>query len=228
MVKNRRKNGDHYWVRANATPINRNGQVTGYMSVRTKPSRSEIKAAKDLYCAIREGKARGPRFHKGIVVRSGPMAWTSALKVMSVGWRVRAGLIAAAIAGVVATSTFGLSGGALSGFALTTVAITAIVAVWLHAQIVHPLQEIKRQAQAVAAGQAAANINMDRVDEIGMIMRSVNQAGLNLVSLCTDVGEQVAGLHSASGEIAQGNANLSSRTEQAAPTFNKPPHLWSK
>ena len=39
LVKNRRKNGDHYWVRANAMPVRRNGRPVGYMSVRTKASR---------------------------------------------------------------------------------------------------------------------------------------------------------------------------------------------
>ena len=38
VVKNRRKNGDHYWVVANVTPIMRNGKPVGYLSVRTKPS----------------------------------------------------------------------------------------------------------------------------------------------------------------------------------------------
>ena len=36
MVKNRCKNGDYYWVVANATPIWEGGQITGYMSVRRK------------------------------------------------------------------------------------------------------------------------------------------------------------------------------------------------
>ncbi|MBK8317216.1 MAG: PAS domain-containing protein [Betaproteobacteria bacterium] len=34
LVKNRCKNGDHYWVAANATPLRENGQVVGFMSVR--------------------------------------------------------------------------------------------------------------------------------------------------------------------------------------------------
>ncbi|CAN8140138.1 aerotaxis sensor receptor, flavoprotein (fragment) [uncultured Thiomicrorhabdus sp.] len=34
IVKNRCKNGDHYWVRANATPIFENGKVVSYMSFR--------------------------------------------------------------------------------------------------------------------------------------------------------------------------------------------------
>ena len=45
LVKNRRKNGDHDWVRANVTPVLEGGRVAGYMSVRTTPGRDEVKAA---------------------------------------------------------------------------------------------------------------------------------------------------------------------------------------
>jgi aerotaxis receptor len=62
-LKNRRKNGDH-WVRANTVPVMRNGQPTGYMSVRTKASRDEIAAADALYRAFREGNAGSRRFHR--------------------------------------------------------------------------------------------------------------------------------------------------------------------
>ena len=55
LVKNRCKNGDFYWVRANATPLTENGATVGYMSVRTRPSREEIAAA------LREKPARGRR-----------------------------------------------------------------------------------------------------------------------------------------------------------------------
>src|SRR3954468_24768047 len=37
-VKNRRKNGDFYWVLATASAISHNGAITGYTSVRTKLS----------------------------------------------------------------------------------------------------------------------------------------------------------------------------------------------
>jgi aerotaxis receptor len=70
LVKNRRANGDHYWVRANATPVVRNGQATGYMSVRTKPTRDEVAAAESLYRQFREGTVGNRRFHKGLVVRT--------------------------------------------------------------------------------------------------------------------------------------------------------------
>jgi aerotaxis receptor len=38
-VKNRCKNGDHYWVDAFVVPIRKHNQITGYMSVRTEPAR---------------------------------------------------------------------------------------------------------------------------------------------------------------------------------------------
>ena len=71
LVKNRRKNGDHYWVRANAAPMRRNGRLTGYLSVRTFPSRDEIAAAQTLYTRVQSGQAKGLAFHRGLVVRSG-------------------------------------------------------------------------------------------------------------------------------------------------------------
>lgn len=44
LVKNRRKNGDHYWVRANVSP-----SAEGYTSVRAKPTRQDVDAAEALY-----------------------------------------------------------------------------------------------------------------------------------------------------------------------------------
>ncbi|MDQ6974663.1 MAG: PAS domain-containing protein, partial [Mariprofundaceae bacterium] len=56
IVKNRCKNGDFYWVQANVAPIIENGQTTGYLSVRTKPSAEDIQAASDLYEKVNAGK----------------------------------------------------------------------------------------------------------------------------------------------------------------------------
>jgi len=56
FVKNRCKNGDFYWVHANVTPIIEKGEITGYVSVRTKPARADIEAAGALYQAINAGK----------------------------------------------------------------------------------------------------------------------------------------------------------------------------
>ena len=57
LVKNRCKNGDHYWVMANVTPLYEGGQVAGYMSVRSKPTREQIDRAATLYRRINAGKS---------------------------------------------------------------------------------------------------------------------------------------------------------------------------
>jgi len=59
IVKNRCKNGDHYWVNAFVTPIKRDGEIVEYQSVRTKPNQEDIKRAETLYKSIgSEGKQR--------------------------------------------------------------------------------------------------------------------------------------------------------------------------
>ncbi len=64
LVKNRRKNGDHYWVRANVSPTS-----DGYTSVRAKPSRQEVDAAENLYRAMRADP--GIRMDGGYLVPTG-------------------------------------------------------------------------------------------------------------------------------------------------------------
>jgi methyl-accepting chemotaxis protein len=79
MVKNRRKNGDYYWVLANATPILEGGTVTGYMSVRTKPSREQVQAAAALYKRFRENDAAGLKILEGAAVSTGKRPWREEL-----------------------------------------------------------------------------------------------------------------------------------------------------
>ncbi|EES42667.1 methyl-accepting chemotaxis protein [Burkholderia mallei] len=218
VIKNRRKDGDHYWVRANATPVIRNGQLVGYMSVRTKPSREEIAQADALYRDLREHRARGRKFHQGLVVRTGLFGWMSLLQTMSARWRVRAALLAGS---AWTAFLFGLHGVMFEGFAATETVLLLLAECWLAAQITAPLQRVLKQSLAVAAGQAGDNVHLNRVDEIGMIMRAVNQAGLNLRSLVDDVSEQLSGLQGASGKIAAGNDDLSGRSEQAAASLEE-------
>jgi aerotaxis receptor len=117
LVKNRRKNGDHYWVRANATPVSRGGTTVGYLSVRTKPSREEIAGADSLYAAIREGWAKGLQFHKGVVIRRGAAAVLTLGKTMSVRWRLRLPVLGLAISTVTGAVALGVAGSALGALA---------------------------------------------------------------------------------------------------------------
>ena len=63
IVKNRCKNGDYYWVSAYVTPIIENGSLTGYESVRVKPSREQIERAQTIYARLRTGKDAVPLNH---------------------------------------------------------------------------------------------------------------------------------------------------------------------
>ncbi len=65
VVKNRSKNGDHYWVRATVAPIVENNNVIGYVSVRKAPSREQVSSAEALYAELnRSGKQIISRFDK--------------------------------------------------------------------------------------------------------------------------------------------------------------------
>ncbi|MFL6666285.1 MAG: methyl-accepting chemotaxis protein [Burkholderia ambifaria] len=216
LVKNRRKNGDHYWVRSNTVPVMRNGQPTGYMSVRTKASRDEIAAADALYRAFREGKAGNRRFHKGLIVRTGLMRIASLFQTMSVRARLHSTLcvLVPAVAG--AGWACGLTGGGLAAFAAATAGVSVAAGLWLDAQIARPLMQLRDQALRVATGESRTGVAMDRVDEIGMTLRTINQLGLMFRWLVDDVSEQVHNVQRASNEIAQGNNDLSARTEQAS------------
>ena len=69
IVKNRRKDGGFYWVVANASPVRENGQIVGYQSVRSRPSREEIEAATAAYEKINRGSTSLVVIHGHAVYR---------------------------------------------------------------------------------------------------------------------------------------------------------------
>ncbi|MBG6291934.1 methyl-accepting chemotaxis protein [Pseudomonas nitroreducens] len=60
IVKNRCKNGDHYWVSAYVTPIYERNEIVGYESVRVKPTAEQVRRAEALYARINTGKSAIP------------------------------------------------------------------------------------------------------------------------------------------------------------------------
>lgn len=61
LVKNRAKNGDHYWVEAFVTPMTLDGRTVGYQSVRNVPKRDDVATAETLYRAVRDKTGRFPQ-----------------------------------------------------------------------------------------------------------------------------------------------------------------------
>lgn len=66
-VKNRRKNGEYYWVLATASPLWENGAVTGYMSVRTKLAADQRDLAEAVYARLRAKQTVEYRLDAGIL-----------------------------------------------------------------------------------------------------------------------------------------------------------------
>jgi len=216
LVKNRRKNGDHYWVRANATPIEQEGRITGYTSVRVKPSRQEIDAADALYQKMREGRAGGLALRKGLVVRRGLFAWMSLFQVMSVRWRIRSALLLVAMIAALGLLVGGATGPAL-GIGLAALVLASLVGgLLLEQQIAAPLELVLEDAKRAAHGQPCQREGLDRIDEIGMLMRAIHQANLNLQALLKDVTRRSGAVGTSSETVAQASSDLSRRTDSQA------------
>ncbi len=216
LVKNRRENGDHYWVRANATPVKRDGTITGYMSVRTKPSPEEVASASSLYAKFKDGSAGNLKFQKGLVVRTGIMKWASFLQTASSASRAILALLLVTLLVSVEAWYEGLQGAGFAQFLALFVATMVLTSMWMHHQIFKPLAKLREQATNIATGNFHSATHLNRTDEIGMTMRAIGQLGLMFRWIIDDVREQVLNAKVAASEIAQGNNDLSSRTEQAA------------
>ncbi len=71
IVKNRAKNGDHYWVVANVAPSYEAGEIIGYISVRRPATVEEIELAERLYGEVEQEKTaiHAGNFYSGLVGR---------------------------------------------------------------------------------------------------------------------------------------------------------------
>ncbi|MXS42781.1 PAS domain-containing protein [Citrobacter koseri] len=206
IVKNRRKNGDHYWVRANAVPMVREGRVTGYMSIRTRATDEEIAAVEPLYKALNEGRSN-KRIHKGLVVRKG---WLGKLPAIPIRWRVRSVMALTGVVLMAAMAQMGVAWPALFVNALLMLAGTAVFE-W---QIVRPIENVARQALKVATGERNSVSHLNRSDELGLMLRAVGQLGLMCRWLINDVSSQVSSVRNGSETLAKGNDDLNKHTRQ--------------
>ncbi len=116
LVKNRTKAGDFYWVRANVTPVVEGGKVIGFISIRSKPSRDEVKRAAATYAHIRAGTAKGIGLRDGELARRDLRGRLAAFS-SSVTGRLAMCLIVA-VATMIMAGGLGLQGMSLSNDAL--------------------------------------------------------------------------------------------------------------
>ncbi|MBW9333477.1 methyl-accepting chemotaxis protein [Herbaspirillum aquaticum] len=218
LVKNRSKSGDHYWVRANVTPIRESGQVVGYMSVRTKPERAAVEGAEKLYASMRRGQAKGIALHRGEVVRTGLAGWIGKLGRMQLNTRLNwsMGVMLAIQVAVVLAGMLTLHQWWISALAAASALLSIVQWIALRAALIKPLQQALDITHAITGGDLSVRIETGRHDELGRLLASLRQMNVNLTAIIGDVRSNVETINLATREIATGNMDLSRRTEQQA------------
>jgi aerotaxis receptor len=207
LVKNRRKNGDHYWVRANVTLVVEKGRTVGYMSVRVKPSRQGVAAAEALYAEMRRNPQRY-RLHHGEPHERSLMGRLRTTRRWGLGGRIVAMSLGTSVGNAALAASglhWTLSAGAGLGMAL-----------WLRHLAVTPLRNAIATANCLAAGQLGSAVPKAGADEVRQLMHALAQLDVNLQAIVGDVWREVEGIRTAAHEIATGNGDLGTRTETQA------------
>jgi aerotaxis receptor len=171
LVKNRAKSGDFYWVRANATPIIKDGKVSGYASIRTRPNRAQVAEAEAVYAKFLAGTAKGLGLRDGQIVRRGLRA------SLAGGWASLTGRLAVTfgiiILAMMLVGGLGLRGIGNSNESLRTVYEDRTVCTGQLADILNTMQHNIRLVMLLAAGDPAPaariaeiRANIGHIDEV--------------------------------------------------------------
>lgn len=220
VVKNRCKNGDHYWVVANATPVHENGRTVGYLSVRTRPTREQIEQAEALYARMRQEAANGElktRLRGGRVIKSGGCAIGRSLAAPTLSRRIGVVTFMLSAIGWALGHYFGQFGvwSLIAGLGATSL-LSSAASYILGQSMVRPLQEAITFTNLLAAGDLSAPLQSRPSGEFGKLFRALGQLKVNLQAVVADVQHESNGVLASSDEIACGNHDLSERTEAQA------------
>jgi methyl-accepting chemotaxis protein len=104
---------------------------------------------------------------------------------------------------------------------LASLAVAAFVATWITRSITRPLARAVEVANTVAAGDLTSRIEVTSRDETGMLLQALKTMNENLVRTVSVVRSGTDTIGTASNEVAAGNLDLSSRTEQQASSLEE-------
>jgi aerotaxis receptor len=215
LVKNRRKDGDHYWVRANVTPLLDAGRVVGYLSVRTVPGRDEVAAAQALYATLRRAEQRGEpapwlirhgRLHapgaRGLLQQTGRLLRQGSQALPTV-------IAAGAAVGLGAHLGWGL------GFVGTLP--LALLARWASRRMADAeLGGLVAFAAAVSAGDLSRRLPDGASGLVGRLQGTLGQLGVNLGGMVGDARAQAAAMEAIVADMVAGRNALQASTEAQA------------
>ncbi len=235
LVKNRRKNGDFYWVQANVTPVREDGVLSGFLSVRTRPTREQVAEAERLYRALREGPPKRLEIRRGVVSRGGLAGSLLAFRRIPVNTRIllstgmgAALMVVGGVLGWYETSALARAAG-VSSVLPTAVAtacgvgalLTLLFGYFISRTILRPLDRALGVARAIAGGDLSHRFEVTAWEETGQLMLALQQMTANMVAVLGDISANVGSIRVATGEIATGNSDLAGRTESQASSLEQ-------
>jgi len=97
-----------------------------------------------------------------------------------------------------------------------SLAVGVVMAVVITRSVTVPLHEAVGAARVIAASDLSRQVDSQRKDELGELLRALGQMQGSLRNLVTQVRSSTDSIGTASAEIAVGSQDLSARTEQAA------------
>ncbi|WAT29903.1 PAS domain-containing methyl-accepting chemotaxis protein [Pseudomonas sp. GXZC] len=178
MVKNRCKNGDHYWVSAYATPVTRDGATVEYQSVRTKPDARRIALAERAYARLRTGKRPAwPAIGMGMKL----VAWVAV--TCGGTWALGLGLVEYALPWQLLAL--------LVGCAVGVVGVQVIL---------RPLAQLQTRARRIADNPLSQAIYTGRRDECGQVEFALHMLEAQVGAVVGRIGDASQRL---SGHAAQ-------------------------
>jgi aerotaxis receptor len=223
VVKNRCKNGDHYWVVANVTPVVRNGKNVGYISVRTKPTRAQIAEAEALYQQLRDPGNGAPRLrlHAGGIRKTGWRDWPRRVYRLSLTQRL-AGVLGLWLAALLVSHLggAGTSFGPILDAAVLVLGAAGVLA-WFHRAVAVPLNQCTNLAARIAGCNLEGDISADMRHPIGKLIRNIRLINLNMQAIVEDVRKEVLGITTAAEEIAQGSDHLAEHSEEQSSSVER-------
>ncbi|MFG6433425.1 methyl-accepting chemotaxis protein [Roseateles sp. LYH14W] len=218
LVKNRRKDGDHYWVRANVTPLVEDGRPIGYLSVRSRATRQQIEAAEALYARMRDELASGRLVH---VLNAGQLQrrnWLGRLADLpaALPWLRHAPGYA-----LVGALGLGLAGQNLWLGAAAVVLAAGAAAAWAQQRLRQGQAHVERYANQLAAGDLARDLAPSGSAQSRPLEQALAQLAVNMRALVSDTRAELEQMNRVSREIAEGNQDLAQRTESQAASLEE-------
>ncbi|MBI2383594.1 MAG: PAS domain-containing protein [Gammaproteobacteria bacterium] len=175
LVKNRCKNGDHYWVEAQATPFYENGQVAGFMSVRRRPTREQVAEAERVYDAFRNKTAGHLALEQGAAVRRLPLLRLARFGDLPLRacLPMLAGAVPALALAVLTLTRMDASAGVVDAVLLAGTVAALGAGLALHRRFVLPLTGAVGVFRRISGGEYDNRVDIARDDEVGRVMQGL-------------------------------------------------------